>query len=190
MVLAGRHDPEELSRFRIEAEAAACLQHPNIVQVYEHGESNGEPYFSLEFVEGGSLDKKLAATPQPPQEAARIVIMLARALQYAHEKGIIHRDLKPGNVLVAADGTLKISDFGLAKRLDDDSGRTRSGAIIGTPSYMAPEQAFGNIKALGPLVDVYAAGRSLRDLNGPPAFPRYHALGDGGAGPHAGTGVA
>ena len=171
MVLAGRHDPEELSRFRIEAEAAACLQHPNIVQVYEHGESNGEPYFSLEFVEGGSLDKKLAATPQPPQEAARIVIMLARALQYAHEKGIIHRDLKPGNVLVAADGTLKISDFGLAKRLDDDSGRTRSGAIIGTPSYMAPEQAFGNIKALGPLVDVYALGAVLYAiLTGRPPF--------------------
>src|SRR6516225_2913872 len=120
MVLAGGHaGPQELARFRTEAEAVARLQHPHIVQIYEVGEQNGLPYFSLEFCPGGSLEKKLAGTPMPPGEAAALVEALARAMQAAHKKGVIHRDLKPANVLFAEDGTPKVSDFGLAKQLDD-----------------------------------------------------------------------
>ncbi len=162
---------EELNRFRGEAEAVAQLQHPNIVQVYEIGESGGSPYFSLEFVDGGSLEKQFAATPQPPADAARTIAILARAIHFAHGKGIVHRDLKPANALLALDGTLKVTDFGLAKRLDDDSGHTRSGAIMGTPSYMAPEQAYGKSNEIGPVADIYALGAVLyAALTGHPPF--------------------
>ncbi len=113
------------------------------MRIFEIGEYNGLPYFSLEFLAGGSLAKKITGTPQPVREATRMTEVLARAMQVAHEHGIIHRDLKPANVLVAADGTLKVSDFGLAKRIEDDSGQTKSGSILGSPSYMAPEQARG-----------------------------------------------
>src|SRR5262249_53405383 len=136
-------------RFRTEAEAIARLTHPHIVQVYEVGEQDGRPFFSLEFCPGGSLDRKLAGTPLAPTEAARLVEPLARAVQAAHEKGVLHRDLKPGNVLLTEDGTPRVTDFGLARKTDEDS-RTQSGAILGTPPCMAPEQAAGRTREVGP----------------------------------------
>jgi serine/threonine-protein kinase len=160
MVLAGAHAAgAEVARFRREAEAIARLQHPNIVAVYEVGAHHGLPFFSLEFCSGGSLDRKLNRTPLPAAEAAALVRTLARAVQAAHDAGVIHRDLKPANVLLTADGTAKISDFGLAKELDVP-GQTQTGAIVGTPSYMAPEQARGH-KDVGCACDVYALGAVL-----------------------------
>jgi hypothetical protein len=171
VILAGAHaGADDRARFRAEAEAVARLQHPNVVQIHEVGERDGRPYFSLEFCPGGSLDGRLAGTPLPPPEAGRLVETLARAVHAAHRHGIIHRDLKPANVLLAEDGTPKITDFGLAKRLDG-SGRTRSGELLGTPSYMAPEQARGQGKAVGPAADVYALGAILYEcLTGRPPF--------------------
>jgi hypothetical protein len=171
MILSGAHAGEaDLARFRTEAEAIARLQHPNIVQIYEVGERDGRPYFSLEFCAGGSLEKKLGGRPLPPKEAARLVETLARAMQAAHDKGIIHRDLKPANVLLAEDGTPKITDFGLAKKLDE-AGQTANGAVMGTPSYMAPEQAGGKSGLIGPACDVYALGAILYEcLTGRPPF--------------------
>jgi tetratricopeptide (TPR) repeat protein len=172
MILAGPHaGSAELRRFRVEAEAVAHLQHPNIVHIYETGEQDGAPYFSLEFVDGGSLARKLAGQPLPGRQAAELVETLARAMHHAHERGVIHRDLKPANVLLTADGTPKITDFGLAKRLEGDVGQTQSGAIMGTPSYMAPEQAQGKVREIGPLADVYALGAVLYELlTGRPPF--------------------
>jgi WD40 repeat protein len=172
MIAAGRlAGPDQLARFRAEAEAVARLQHPHIVQIYEIGAYEGVPYFSLEFVDGGSLDRKLAGSPQPAQQAAEWLESLARAAHYAHEQGIVHRDLKPANVLLTAEGQLKITDFGLAKQLDSDNGRTASGAIMGTPSYMAPEQATGRIRDIGPPTDVFALGAILYEtLTGRPPF--------------------
>jgi WD40 repeat protein len=163
--------PETLARFRIEAEAAGRMQHPHIVQVYEIGDSGGQPFFSLELVEGGSLAQKLAGRPQPAGEAARLVETLARAVHHAHQHGIVHRDLKPANVLLTPDGTPKISDFGLAKRLEDDSGQTATGTVLGTASYMSPEQARGQGRAVGPATDVYALGAILYEtITGRPPF--------------------
>jgi eukaryotic-like serine/threonine-protein kinase len=172
MILAGEYAGErEIARFRTEAEAVARLQHPNIVQIFEVGEHDGHPYFSLEFVDGGSLAQKLDGTPLPPQKAARLVETLARAMYAAHQAGIVHRDLKPANVLLTADGTPKITDFGLAKKLDGGAGQTQSGAIMGTPSYMAPEQAGGKSKEIGPAADTYALGAILYELlTGRPPF--------------------
>jgi WD40 repeat protein len=172
VVLAGGHAAEpDLARFRAEAEAVAQLQHPNIVQIHEVGEHHGLPYFSLEFCGGGSLEKKLGGTPQPPGEAAQLVETLARAVHYAHQRGIVHRDLKPANVLLTGDGTPKVTDFGLAKRLDGVAGQTASGSILGTPSYMAPEQAGGRRQQIGPATDVYALGAILYELlTGRPPF--------------------
>jgi WD40 repeat protein/tRNA A-37 threonylcarbamoyl transferase component Bud32 len=172
MILAGAHAREEdLARFSAEAEAVAGLRHPNIVQIYDVGEQGGLPYFSLEFVEGGTLEGRLDGTPWEAPRAAQLVETLARAIHAAHERGVIHRDLKPANVLLTADGTPKITDFGLAKRLDQDSGQTRTGTIMGTPSYMAPEQAGGRRDALGPRTDVYALGAVLYELlTGRPPF--------------------
>jgi hypothetical protein len=171
MILAGRHaEPDQLSRFRTEAEAIARLQHPHVVQVFEVGEHNGLPFFSLELCPGGSLDKKLAGTPVPPREAATLVAKLAQGVQAAHQARVLHRDLKPANVLLAANGTPKVTDFGLAKKLDAQ-GVTLPGVIMGTPSYMAPEQASGAGAELGPVVDVYALGAILYEcLTGRPPF--------------------
>jgi formylglycine-generating enzyme required for sulfatase activity len=168
---------EEQRRFRAEAEAVARLQHPNVVQVHEVGEHNGRPFFSLEFCPGGSLDRKLAGTPLPPEEAARLAEALARAVDVAHRKGVIHRDLKPANVLLGEGGVPKVTDFGLAKFLDDDSGRTRPGQVMGTPSYMAPEQAEGRTNEIGPATDVYALGAILYELlTGRPPFKGVSAV--------------
>jgi WD40 repeat protein/tetratricopeptide (TPR) repeat protein len=171
MILSGAHaGTADLARFRTEAEAIARLQHPNIVQIYEVGEYLGQPFFSLEFCASGSLEKKLGRTPLPPKEAAALVETLARAMQTAHDKGVIHRDLKPANVLLAEDGTPKITDFGLAKKLDE-VGQTMTGAVMGTPPYMAPEQAGGRMGPAGPAVDVYALGAILYEcLAGRPPF--------------------
>ncbi len=165
MILHGEHaSGSDLVRFRVEAEAIARLQHPNIVQVYEINEFKGLPFFSLEFVEGGTLSRKIDGTPQPIAQAAAMVETLARAMAFAHERGIIHRDLKPANVLLTADGTPKIVDFGLAKKLDEASEQTHSGAILGTPSYMAPEQADGRTREIGPATDIYALGVILYEM--------------------------
>jgi tetratricopeptide (TPR) repeat protein/tRNA A-37 threonylcarbamoyl transferase component Bud32 len=172
MILAGGHaGPQDLARFRTEAEAVARLQHPHIVQIYEVGEQQGLPYCALEFVDGGSLARKLAGTPLPPRQAAQLVATLAEAMHAGHQRGIVHRDLKPDNVLLTADGTPKVTDFGLAKKLDAGAGHTASGVIVGTPSYMAPEQARGRGREVGPAADVYALGAILYEaLTGRPPF--------------------
>jgi hypothetical protein len=191
-MIRGAHiDREDVRRFRTEAEAVARLQHPNIVQIYEIGDYHGLPYCALEFCAGGSLHTRLAGTPLPPRETARLTETLARAIQAAHVQKIVHRDLKPHNVLLAAEITentegnttdssgsssgiagswvAKIADFGLAKKLDVDVQQTQRGAVMGTPSYMAPEQAQG--KNVGPAVDVWALGAILYEtLTGRPPF--------------------
>jgi serine/threonine-protein kinase len=178
MIRGGAHaEPRDLARFRTEAEAVARLQHPHIVPIYEVGEHDGWAYFALEFVPGGSLARHLAGRPQPAGPSARLVETLARAMEYAHARGIVHRDLKPANVLLTAHGLPKISDFGLAKRLDPEPGtslprdRTQTGEVLGTPSYMAPEQTLGRPGDVGPAADVYALGAILYEcLTGRPPF--------------------
>jgi WD40 repeat protein len=170
MILAGAHaGVDRLARFLSEADAIARLQHPNIVQIYEVGQHEGLPFLSLEYVSGGSLAQKLAGGPQPPRPAAALVEKLARAVHHAHAHGVVHRDLKPANILLTADGTPKVSDFGLAKQERPEL--TATGAILGTPSYMAPEQASGDNPAVGPPADVYALGAILYELlTGRPPF--------------------
>ncbi len=172
MVLAGSHaSPDKLARFHTEAMAVARLQHVNIVQIYEVGEHDGLPYFSLEYVDGAPLDKKINRQPQRAQEAARIVESIARAMHFAHQRQIVHRDLKPANVMITVDGVPKVTDFGLAKAVECDDTHTRSGTILGSPSYMAPEQARGDIHAVGPLSDQYGVGAILYELlTGRPPF--------------------
>jgi serine/threonine protein kinase len=172
MILAGASaSPQDLSRFRAEAEAVAQLAHSNIVQIYEIGEQGGCPFLALEYVGGGSLAQHLDGTPVAPKQAAETVVALARAVQHAHERGIVHRDLKPANVLLHADGTPKIADFGLAKRADSNQVHTLTGTILGSPSYMAPEQAAGASDKIGPATDVYALGVILYEmLTGRPPF--------------------
>lgn len=168
----GMADEQQRQRFRIEAEAVARLNVGNIIAVYEVGEHEGQPFFSLEYVSGGSLAQKLKVTPLPPMDAAVLTERLARALDAAHRAGIVHRDLKPANVLLTAEGEPKITDFGLAKfhRDDETSGITQTGAVIGTPSYMAPEQALES-KNVGPPADIYALGAILYEcLTGRPPF--------------------
>jgi tetratricopeptide (TPR) repeat protein len=200
MILSGGHaGAAERARFRAEAEAVARLQHPNIVQVYEVGEADGNPFFSLELVDGGSLAERLDGTPLPAREAAALVQTLAQAVDHAHRRGVVHRDLKPANILLTpnpkseirnpgqthqlergrptpegpavSDFSPKVTDFGLAKRLGPQKGQTQSGAILGTPSYMAPEQAGGRGREVGPAADVYALGAVLYELlTGRPPF--------------------
>jgi serine/threonine-protein kinase len=172
MILAGEHaDREQADRFLAEARAVARLQHPNVVQIHEIGEHDGLPYFSLEYVEGGSLAARLKGSPPSDMEAAQLVELLARTVHYAHGRGIVHRDLKPANILLTNDGVPKIADFGLAKILSEDSGATRTGAILGTPSYMAPEQATGKSREISPAIDIYALGAILYVLlTGRPPF--------------------
>jgi eukaryotic-like serine/threonine-protein kinase len=186
---AGHAGADTLARFRAEATTAAQLQHPNIVQVFEVGEHAGQPFFALELVEGGSLAERLKGEPLPPSEAAELARTLALAVQHAHERGVVHRDLKPGNVLlVSRDApaereparsagasrlteSVKITDFGLAKQQSAQSHLTQTGAILGTPSYMAPEQAAGAGSTVGPAADVYALGAILYELvTGRPPF--------------------
>jgi tetratricopeptide (TPR) repeat protein len=172
MLLAGGFATRaERQRFAREAELVAKLRHPNIVQVYDVGELDGRPYFTMEFVEGGSLAEKISGTPLPAHAAADLVATLARAIQAAHQAGIVHRDLKPSNVLLTAEGIPKISDFGLARHLEGGPSLTQSGATLGTPSYMAPEQAHGNTHEIGPKSDLYALGAVLYELlTGRPPF--------------------
>ena len=163
--------PDQLARIRLEAEAVARLRHPNIVQIHEIGEVDGMPFLSLEFLEGGTLDDRLAGNPQPARTAAELIVTLSRAIQTAHDAGIVHRDLKPSNVLFTGNGTPRITDFGLAKKLESNSRQTVSGQIMGTPCYMAPEQAMGHTKDVGPTADVYALGAILYEmLTGRPPF--------------------
>ncbi len=196
MILGGTNaGHERLSRLRTEAEAIARLRHPHLVQIYEVGEWQGQPYLALEYAAQGSLDKKMAGTPLPAREAARLAAAVADAIHVAHGQGIVHRDLKPANILLEVSSTdqlfassqssaapadqdipiqschPKITDFGLAKQLDSATGHTTTGAIVGTPSYMAPEQAGGELKKIGPWTDIYAIGAILYEmLTGRPPF--------------------
>jgi hypothetical protein len=191
MLAAGHPHPAARARFRAEAEAVARLQHPNIVQIHEVGEADGLPFFALEYVAGGSLAERLAGQPLPARDAARLVAALAEAMHLAHSRNLVHRDLKPANILLASGGceppevgTLsggshpplaecipKITDFGLVRQLDTDSGQTLEGDVMGTPSYMAPEQAEGRARSAGPAADVYALGAILYEcLTGRPPF--------------------
>jgi formylglycine-generating enzyme required for sulfatase activity len=174
MIRAVEHaSPTERLRFQIETEAVARLQHPHIVQLYEVGEVRGQPFFSLEFCDGGTLTEQLKKQRPTPREAAALIETLARAMHYAHLRGVVHRDLKPGNVLLAgAERVAKITDFGLAKRIDAEARDvSQSGAIMGTASYMAPEQAAGKVRDTGPAADVYTLGALLYEcLTGRPPF--------------------
>ncbi len=161
----------DTARFRAEAESAARLDHPNIAPVHEVGSWGGHPYFTMRFIEGTTLARRLADGPLPPREAAGILALVARAIHYAHEHGVLHRDLKPQNILLDRDGAPHVTDFGLAKRIEGGPSLTQSGAIVGTPSYMAPEQAAGNRGRLGPASDVYSLGAVLYQmLTGRPPF--------------------
>jgi serine/threonine-protein kinase len=161
-LLAGSYPgPQALARFRREVEAVAALGHPHIVQIYDVGELAGGPYFTMELVEGGNLALKLGGRPLPPRQAAELIAPLASAVQFAHMSGFMHRDLKPANILITAEGKPKISDFGLARPIDASPEYTHSGVRLGTPNYMAPEQAAGKSSAIGPAVDIYALGAVL-----------------------------
>ncbi|HZN35376.1 MAG TPA: serine/threonine-protein kinase, partial [Pirellulaceae bacterium] len=162
MILSGQlASDHQVKRFQAEAAAAARLDHSGIVPIYEVGQLGGQHFFSMALVEGGSLQERVARGPLPPREAAELMQRIAEAVHYAHEQGVVHRDLNPQNVLLDRHGNPKVTDFGLAKRDDGADGLTQSGELVGTPGYMAPEQALGKTHELGPLVDVYALGGVL-----------------------------
>jgi len=170
-MLTGHYGADELQRFLGEAQTAAGLHHSNIVQIYEVGEIDGAPFFSMEFIEGGTLTEKLRKKLPTPRESAELLMSVAKALHFAHQHGVVHRDMKPQNILIDPDGVPKVADFGIAKRMNDDSALTRSGAVIGTPTYMAPEQAKGTSRDVGPAADVYSLGAILYEmLTGRPPF--------------------
>ncbi|MGI9444776.1 MAG: serine/threonine-protein kinase [Rubripirellula sp.] len=178
VILAGTHAADsERKRFQTEAESVARLKHQNIVQVYEVGESEGHPFLALEYCSGGSLADRLKGTRPSPREAAALVASLSDAMEHSHLAGVVHRDLKPANVLFDADGTPKIADFGLAKKLDEDEGHTRTGAIMGSLGYMSPEQASGQNANTNSQTDVYAMGAILYSLlAGHPPFQGSNAI--------------
>jgi hypothetical protein len=178
MILAGQLAHEtDVKRFYTEAEAAANLDHPGIVPIYEVGQHEGQHYFSMGFVEGQSLAQRLADGPLPPRQAAALLLKVAEAIAYAHQRGVIHRDLKPGNILLDQNGNPRVTDLGLAKKVQGDSGLTGSGQIMGTPSYMPPEQTGGQRGAVGPAADVYALGATLYALvTGRPPFQAATAM--------------
>ena len=163
-------DRDHRARFEREAAAVAKCQHPNLVQIHEIGECDGQSYLALEYVEGMTLARSLAGVPQPPRAAAALAETLARAIDHAHSRGVVHRDLKPANVLITADGQPKITDFGLAK-IDAGTTHTEVGAIMGTLAYMAPEQAVGGSAKIGPRADIHALGAILYEaLTGRPPY--------------------
>ena len=196
MILHASHaSTSELVRFLAEGEAVAQLQHPNIVQIHEIGQQAGLPYFSLEYVEGGTLAQRLQGGPLPPREAARLAETLARAMAYAHGRGLIHRDLKPSNVLLAADGTPKITDFGLAKRLaspgrQPGEGLTATGAVLGHAQLHGPRAGRGQEGRHDPVRRVRPGRPALRNGHRPPAVPGPDAAGHDAAGHDRGAGAA
>src|SRR5216117_2204133 len=160
-----------LKRFRLEAEAAASLDHPSIVPIYEVGERDGSCYFSMKFVEGGQLDEVVKRAPMPMLQAVELIAKVARTVHYAHEHSILHRDIKPGNILLDAKGEPHLTDFGLARLIETESTVTRTLEVLGTPSYMAPEQAVGNNDAVSSVTDVYGLGAVFYQLlTGQPPF--------------------
>ncbi len=161
----------EVRRFRSEAQAAAKLQHPNVVAIHEVGEQDGRLFFSMDYIEGQNLAQVVRKSPLPPERAARYVRTIAEAIHYAHQRGILHRDLKPANILIDAKDEPRVTDFGLARQIEVNSDLTVSGAVLGTPSYMPPEQAAGKRREIGPASDVYSLGAILYDLlTGRPPF--------------------
>ena len=195
LILAGQlAGPQDVARFHAEAEAAAKLDHPGIVPIFEIGQHEGQHYFSMAFVDGESLAHRVAQGVMEPREAAALMKKVAEAIAYAHVEGVIHRDLKPGNILLDKDGTPRVTDFGLAKRVEGESqGLTATGQVLGTPSYMPPEQAAGDNARIGPLADVYSLGaRSVLALDRPAAVPGGQRGGDAVAGddPRAGQSAA
>lgn len=159
MIQRGRLDSDlDRQRFLAEASATAKLEHPNIVQIFDVGDANGRPYFSMQLVEGQTLADRVANGPMDQKHAAKIVAVIAHAIQFAHDNGILHRDIKPSNILIAADGTPMVTDFGLAKQASTETNITRSGMVVGTPAYMSPEQASGRRGLVGPASDVYSLG--------------------------------
>src|SRR5262249_23594435 len=160
----------DLARFRAEAQAAARPHHPNILPVYEVGAHQGQPFFSMKLVEGGALTQRVPTLRQDARAAAALLARVARAVHFAHQRGLLHRDLKPGNILLDIDGTPYVTDFGLVRRVEGESGLTQTGVIVGTPSYMAPEQARAS-KQLTTAIDVWALGAILYELlTGRPPF--------------------
>ena len=178
MILAGDFSsPATIERFQTEAEAAARLEHPHIVPIYEIGTHESQHYFSMRFVEGGTLTQAIRREKFTPRRAAELMIKVARAVHHAHQRGILHRDLKPGNILLDAAGEPHVADFGLAKLLEHDSALTQSAVVLGTPSYMAPEQAEGHMKEATTAVDIYSLGAIFYELlTGRPPFTGASAL--------------
>jgi len=169
--------PADIARFRTEAEAAARLDHPGIVSIFEVGEHDGHPFYSMQFVAGTTLARRLAAGPLPPRDAAALLAKVADAVEAAHRRGVLHRDLKPSNILIDEAGEPHVSDFGLAKRLEAAESMTHTGAILGTPCYMSPEQAAGSRGDVGPTSDVWSLGAILYlMLTGRPPFQAAGAM--------------